>query len=674
MKLQNDPDRNRLIITDAPFAASLSIRIWQEGRFHPVPVELEDDAITGERNGARVSLVLTPSGPDWRYHLSLTSPVPTRVQLKLDCPESQEVFHLIPGCIHGDNAVEASDGGHFPHLTRSRQDPHWCSPYWEMRADRAALPVSMSLFQGGAAALSIDPYSPAPQDTSTSREGFIRNGVFAELDTACGVTLGYRNMPVSYINKEWWGTVTEHRVQTAKASGFLLLQSASSRLAAHDIMERLYYHYRPPGRPDPEIGKTARHLVDAFLTINWQPEKRNFSNMHCGDISRRHLTAWRTVAEVGWTGGGILAYPLLAAGILLDDPTACERAHTLFDRVAGARNPASGLLWDVAGETEGKGVNGWWAGYMVKDVHCAYTNGSGVLYLLRGYDFEKKRGREHRTWLETACAVLDTVVQLQQSDGNFGYTYRTDRPEIVDPEGFAGAYLIPALALAYQHTRKTAYLQAAERAATFYGGFVRDLCCIGTPMDTWKSPEEEGNLGYLRGVTLLHDITGSDTYLELMEASAQYEYLWRYGYTARPEFPPLKGSGWNSCGGSITSVSNPHIHPMGLTINPELDHLARLTGRQYHRDRYQDGLCWGAEIVSLYPHTAGYGAPGVLTERFCPSDGLTIETMPDGYTPSSLWFSYNAWAAASVLESLVIAVPPNRSPLEREHPDKETPS
>ena len=56
--------------------------------------------------------------------------------------------------------------------------------------------------------------------------------------------------------------------------------------------------------------------------------------------------------------------------------------------------------------------------------------------------------------------------------------------------------------------------------------------------------------------------------------------------------------------------------------------------------------------MELYPEKAGYGRYGVLTERFCPSDGLLIERYPDG-TPASIWFSYNGWAAAAALEGLL---------------------
>lgn len=40
-----------------------------------------------------------------------------------------------------------------------------------------------------------------------------------------------------------------------------------------------------------------------------------------------------------------------------------------------------------------------------------------------------------------------------------------------------------------------------------------------------------------------------------------------------------------------------------------------------------------------------------MSERWCPSDGLTEERYSDGRGYSS-WFSYNLWAAANVMEAV----------------------
>ena len=151
---------------------------------------------------------------------------------------------------------------------------------------------------------------------------------------------------------------------------------------------------------------------------------------------------------------------------------------------------------------------------------------------------------------------------------------------------------------------------------------------------------------------LLHRLTGREEYLVALGEGAEYEYLWRYGFRARPEAPPLKGSGWNSCGASGTSVSNAHLHPIALIVAGEFAYLAEKTGDTYHRDRLADVVQWALNSIELYPEVMGYGRLGVMSERYCPSDGLLEERYPDG-TPASTWFSYNGWGAASVLEGLI---------------------
>lgn len=591
------------------------------------------------------------------YELSYRATRPTRLRLMLNVPDAAAPFHIIPANIFGDNNLAKAEPGHYPNLTAAHTGNVSCATTWELRADRASHPVSLLCFDGGIAGISIDPYSACWISKTTSREGFIRNGLVAQLATsaqpnACGVSLGYGNVPVSFINKDTWGVPTQHLATEATASGRIFLAKAASRMDVHALIREVYEQYRET----PECPINGRDavlaLTDAFLTVNWNEDKQNFTNMQCSDPEKKALRAWRTLPEVGWTGGGVIGYPLLAAGHVLGDPFAGERARYMLDWVARAHNPASGLLWDVCGKQEGKRVNWWWSGYIVKDCHCAYTNGSGLYYLLKSYAFCRQRGEDRPEWLATALKALDTIVQLQQPGGNFGYTYSTERPVILDADGFAGVWFVPALACAWEFTKDQRYLDAAERGIRFYHAFVRNLNCYGTPMDTWKSVDQEGNLGFVRGAQRLHALTGRDEYLEMLADGAHYEYLWRYGFRARPEYAPLKGSHWNSCGGSVTSVSNPHIHPMGIFISSELKYLADQTGDAYHLARFEDGINWAINAVSLYPEVAGYGKRGVLTERFCPSDGLTIEKFPDG-SPSSLWFSYNGWGAAAVLEGIV---------------------
>src|SRR5437762_13432253 len=135
-------------------------------------------------------------------------------------------------------------------------------------------------------------------------------------------------------------------------------------------------------------------------------------------------------------------------------------------------------------------------------------------------------------------------------------------------------------------------------------------------MDTGKSIDPQGTLAFIRAARLMHEYSGGQAiYASMLADGAHYEYLRRYAFRARPQCPPLKGSSWNSCGGSITSVSNPHIHPMSVVATSDLEYLARATNQSYHQSRAEDGIAWLMNTMDLYPDLMGYGQYGVLSER-----------------------------------------------------------
>jgi hypothetical protein len=366
--------------------------------------------------------------------------------------------------------------------------------------------------------------------------------------------------------------------------------------------------------------------------------------------------------EIGWTGGGVVAYPLLIAqhGLGLPDSIFAggKGPIELMNQIVSSYNSNSGLLYDVirpwGGQLSESRVNGWWSGFhLVEDCHSAYTNGSAVFYLFKMIAFMQEHSLPvDAKWLQVGEQVLDTVIDLQREDGAYGYTYSQHERKVLDWEGFAGCWFAAACALAYRQTQKSHYLESARKAVDYYAVFVQELNCWGAPMDTYKAVDEEGNLAFIRAARLLHEVTQEPRYLELLKNGADYECLWRYGFKAKPEYPPLSTSGWNSCGGSITSISNPHVHPMGLLVTSDLKYLAKHIDDRYYQQRAEDGVNWLMATMELYPEVMGYGRYGVLSERTCPSDGLVIERYSDG-TKCSTWFSYNGWAAANSLEALV---------------------
>jgi hypothetical protein len=134
--------------------------------------------------------------------------------LRLRLLHAPQPFHLIPGNIFGDNNADHVRAGEFPVLSTQRRFERNRAPLWEFRADRASHPVSMLACDRGVVAVSIDPYS----DCREADDGFVRNGVFAALPDAFGVSLGYGNDPQSFHNKTVFTPATADLTREAIAT------------------------------------------------------------------------------------------------------------------------------------------------------------------------------------------------------------------------------------------------------------------------------------------------------------------------------------------------------------------------------------------------------------------------------------------------------------------------
>ncbi len=670
MSLWNLQD-GTLTRTAGESSIKLSVQVsGEDGGWRKVALaeKAETDAFTFADAGLSGSLNWTTVNEERRdYELAFTSDEPVRLRLGYSWSGEARGFHLIPSCLYGDNNHELVRPNEFPTLHEWVEGNEAAAPLWEFRADRAACPVAMLCTGAGVLGLSIDPYS----DDATSVDGFIRNGLYAALPNDGGVSLGYGNDPLTYVNKTMFRKPTAHRSRGARASGSLYWLIGADRSGAHRIVRDLYERMGKRPQHQRSREEAARALAESFARVNWSEEFGNYTNMACRVPTDPVLKAWRPVSEIGWTGGGVFAYPMLLAQARMPDLVFPKTAEQILDEIIGTWNERSGFFNDVAGPSlvgvPGEGgeikegeINGWWSGFMPHTMnrHTAYTNGHATYYLMKCSRLVRRAGGDPRAWEDAALDVCDTVIEMQRADGAFGYLFSADRRKVVDWDGFAGCWFAAALPIAYAMTKNDAYLKSARRALRYYGHAVAQLNCYGTPMDTFKSVDQEGVLAFVQATRLMHEVTGEEEWLQHLQAGADYELLWRYAYKARPEYAPLKGTGWNSCGGSVTSVSNPHIHPMGLVITEPLLYLADQLGDEYYRDRAEDGIAWALQTLELYPEVSGYGPYGVMTERYCPSDGLTIETFENTGEPASMWWSYNAWAAANVMEGLLDTMNP----------------
>lgn len=615
-----------------------------------LPEREQGNGFTASAEGIAISI--KPAEYGWDYVMEADTAFDAQVRLAVSMQGEGRIFHVIPCNIYGDNNIDRIKPGELPCLTEKYPGTRLCAPFWELRADRAAVPVAMMSDGERTVGISIDPYSE-------EKDGWVHNGVFVSLPGTAGVSLGYVNLPSTFIDKGNAGISTEETVCKAKARGSIYLAEKGGRQKMHRFVQWEYEKRHSRASYQKTFRKAAEAIVNACVRMNWNESWQAYTDMSCCPPKKRELKAWRPVYEIGWTGIAELACPFIMAQKLLgfgeETFGKAKDGFALFDQVAGAFNDASGFLNDLVAPVDESGslTDGWWVWYYIgKGRHCAYTNGKAVYGMLKAISFLKKRGEAWpEKWLAVCRKVLETVLSLQREDGNYGYTYSPTQKKVLDWDGFAGCWFMPAMVYAYRLTGEERYLASADRAESFYREYVKALNCYGTPMDTWKAVDEEGNLAFVRGCRLLHETTGEERYLDDLRMGACYEYLWRYGYAARPENEPLK-EGWNSCGGSVTSVSNPHIHPMGVLIDTDLRYLADKTGEEYHRMRAMDSTAWLMQNLELYPEKSGYGCYGMMSERFCPSDGLVTERYSDG-KPYSSWFTFNLWATANVLEAIM---------------------
>ena len=653
--------KSEVVLIIGEVKVSLRLVYWDESKTWR-PLELVQDGNTVKSEGlVKVTFSFIDEGQYLTYNLDVQSPEPTRIGMFVSLPGTTSetpVYHVLPGLLFGDNNLaNVLDKNAFHHLTNEPFEGKALSPVWEFRADRCAMSLSAMCSEKAIIAISIDPYAESKSEELTT----VACGVTSMLannvaPSSCGVTLGYANLPYTY---EYQGAFTAPKEETllsGKVSGRIYAEATGDRRSVNRFVQK-EYEYR---RALPKIKVTRNEALIACATamrdVLWSPKDKAFCNLYFDNGATHGKDARkRILKEIGWCGGPSIALPAIQAGLYLNDKDLIQHGLDTCNVVPTLLNPKSGLLYDN-GMTGDKDVNGWWTGRSGRDKHFAYTNGSCISDLMSVAKVLDDAGMDvPEAWYKVTTTVLDTIASLQLKDGNLGFAYSMKRPKMIDPHGAIGAWWIPGFALASKRLNKPHYMNVARRALEYYHQFYIDLDVNGASMDTGKSPNEESAHAFIRAARILHELTGDDYYLEALRDGIDLECLWRYGYATKPLVPPLSNSGWNSCGGSVTSVANPCIHPMGIRVSDDLRYYAKITGDKYVYKRWEDGINWSIASLELYPKYTGIGPFGITSERYCQSDGMLYPNF-DGGELWSIWNTSHCFGVAAMLEGLVDAV------------------
>lgn len=572
---------------------------------------------------------------------------------------------FLPGFLYGTNRGQAPlvVDSKCPRLRENGEFP--ASSWWMVRSDRLSHPCAFAYGSGRLSGFAAAPYFVSCGDQRKEWQPGIQGEFDQYTGFGCSLrpgelwyTLGYENAP--------WFFLDSHQYSPRAPLGgncFMLAKGgtvtfrlcrfdipAEDERVLHDALKWVYGQYHEPPRRLVSVRETVHDIASAISRDAWLPERHTYSGFV---FDRGDHFDYNPLPSISWTNGLSAAVPMLTAALRLKDEEMRRQALDCIEDIVGnSINERSGLPYMV--RQDGQWSNrGWWYDRQHIPGHAAYLVGQSVYLILKAYEWEKREcGIHHDGWLAFARKVIARTQQSCNSDGEYPYILSEKTGAGLEYDSFSGAWCMAAAAYYSLLTGDRTYLNALMHSQEWYHeAYIRHQECYGGPLDIDKNIDSEGILAYIRAVRCLHEITGEENLLEHLQDALYYEYTFKFCYNSPIKVPPLSTAGWSSCGGSITSVTNPHIHPMSSSVMDEMFYFLSKREDTYVRSRLKDTLLWSCQCHNTADREYGYGRKGWMSERFCHSEGLVKERYPDG-TPASTWFALMPWACGSILEGL----------------------
>ena len=580
-------------------------------------------------------------------------------------------FYL-PGVLYGTNRGEAplTTASKTPRLRQEKNFP--ASPWWMFRGDRLSHPCALLYAEGRVTGLAAAPYYVRGKDEITGWQPGAEGTFFQYAGFGCSLTeravwytLGYENAPWFFLDSHKTGEkpfTKENCFKLKKGECVTVHLSCfdipgEDERCVHEVLRQVYEQFHESPRRARSIPDTVRDISEAILQDAWVPEHHCYTGFvfDKGDHFENRL-----LPSISWTNGLSAAVPMLRCAHRLQNEEMRAQALECIDHIVqNSINPQNDLPY--LAEQDGVWSNrGWW--YDIQNVpgHAAYLVGQSVYLILKAYAAEKALGTVHEDWMAFAERVIRRTEKSRNADGEYPYILSEKTGAGIEYDSMSGAWLMAAAAYYSHLTGEERYLEDMLRSeAWYYDTYVRHLECYAGPLDIAKNIDSEGILSYIRAVRYLHailekrggDETVRERLLDHLRDALYYEYTFKFCYNSPVKVPPLSTVGWSSCGGSITSVTNPHIHPMSSSVMDEMYDYLSYREDPYIRSRLEDTILWSCQCHNTYDGEFGYGKKGWMSERFCHSEGLLTESYPDG-SPASTWFALMPWACGSILEGL----------------------
>lgn len=572
-------------------------------------------------------------------------------------------FYL-PGFMYGTNRGEAplKTDSLTPRLRLEGEFPS--SPWWMVRADRLSHPCALAYTDGRVRGLAAAPYFLSADGNilewypGSAGEFLQYAGFGCSLEKReLWYTLGYENAPYLFTDSHKYSKREElgDNCIRLKKGGRITFRlycydlKAEDERSIHDVLIPVYNMFHEEPRKCLTVPDTIRDISEAIARDAYLADRHCYSGFV---FDKAEGYEYRILPSISWTNGLAASVPMLMSAHSLGDPEMREQAlDSIAHIVSTSINPANALPFTA--ENDGVWSNkGWWYDKQPTPGHAAYLVGQAVYLLLKAYEWEKKAGTIHDDWLEYAKGVIAVTEQSRNADGEYPYIFSDRSGAGLAYDSFSGAWCMAAAAFYCFMTGEREYLEGLLKSEQWYHkAYICHEECYGGPLDIDKNIDSEGVLSYIRAVRYLHEMTGEESLLDHMRDALYYEFTFKFCYNSPIKVPPLSKVGWSSCGGSITSVTNPHIHPMSSSVIGEIKYYLSHRSDEYVAERLNDTILWSCQCHNTFDREFDYGRRGWMSERFCHSQGLLTEHYPDG-SVASTWFALMPWACGSILEGL----------------------
>ncbi|MBO4330759.1 MAG: hypothetical protein J5827_01640, partial [Oscillospiraceae bacterium] len=529
--------------------------------------------------------------------------------------KSEDPRFFLPGFMYGTNRGEAplATGAKAPRIRRSPAE-FPASPWWLTRSDRLSHPAALAFTGERVVGVCAAPYfirkdgrmlpwKPGEKGEFCQYSGF-----------GCDIESGTVSFTAGYENAPWFFPHSHAREARAALDENVLSLSAGEELsfplavfdaAAADergvlsALEWVYHSYHQPPRRVQSPREAARDISQAVFSDAWIPQRRAYSGFV---FDRPEGFELRPLPSISWTNGLSAATPMLEAALRLGREDIRAQAVSCIDHIVNhSINPRSGLPYSSEDE-HGWSNRGWWYENQPVPGHPAYLVGQAVYLVVKAYDREKRlKKAEHPEWLSFAAGIIAVTERSRNGDGEYPYILSEKTGAGLCYDSFSGAWCMAAAAYYSLLTGDRTYLPGLLRSEEYYHrSFITRLECYGGPLDIDKQIDSEGILAYIRAVRALHEITGEPCLLKHMYDALRYEFTFKFCWNSPIKVPPLSTLGWSSCGGSITSVCNPHIHPMSSSVIDEMIYYTGKTGSEYVLSRLEDTVLWSCQVSNTY--------------------------------------------------------------------------